>query len=166
MFYKALFLCAALGLAALTPAQTPATGEAYRAGDFKLVYQGAAADLCVASEDYKVAHIAAGDLAADIERVTGLKPRVKENADGLSPHDTLPTLDAFTRQEHFIDIFKIGATPFNWTAAVDAAWVHLSQSSGRVNEDVRLWADGKRTCCGPRPAARRMAPSGSRESTR
>ena len=86
---KVLFLCAALGLAALAPAQTPATGEAYRAGDFKLVYQGAAADLSVAQEDYKVAHIAAGDLAADIERVTGLKPKVKANADGLSPHAVL-----------------------------------------------------------------------------
>ena len=60
---KVLFLCAALGLAALAPAQTPATGEAYRAGDFKLVYQGAAADLSVAQEDYKVAHIAAGEWA-------------------------------------------------------------------------------------------------------
>ena len=89
MFEKALFLCAALGLAALAPAQTPVTGETYRAGDFKLVYQGAAADLCVAREDYKVAHIASGDLAADIERVTGLKPRVKENADGVSPHAVL-----------------------------------------------------------------------------
>ena len=89
MFEKTLFFCAALGLAALAPAQTPAIGETYRAGDFKLVYQGAAADLCVAQEDYKVAHIAAGDLAADIERVAGLKPRVKENANGLSPHAVL-----------------------------------------------------------------------------
>jgi hypothetical protein len=46
-----------------------------------------------------------------------------------------------TRRKHFIDIFKTGTTPFNWTAAADAAWVRLSQSSGRVNEDVRLWAD-------------------------
>jgi hypothetical protein len=80
---KLLLLCAALGLACLAPAQTPATG------DFRLVYQGAAADLCVASEDYKVAHIAAGDVAADIERVTGLKPKVKESADGLSAHAVL-----------------------------------------------------------------------------
>jgi hypothetical protein len=36
MFEKALLLCAALGLAALAPAQTPATGEMYRAGDFKV----------------------------------------------------------------------------------------------------------------------------------
>ena len=32
---------------------------------------------------------AALGLAADIERVTGLKPRVKENADGVSPHAVL-----------------------------------------------------------------------------
>jgi hypothetical protein len=55
--------------------------------------------------------------------------------------DTLPVFDPFTRQKHFIDIFKTGATPFNWSAAADAAWVHLSQSSGRADEDVRLWAD-------------------------
>jgi hypothetical protein len=77
-----LFLCAGLGLAGVAAGQTAAS-------DFKLVYQGAAADLFVAPEDYKVAHIAAGDLAADIERVTGLKPRVKENAAGLSPHAVL-----------------------------------------------------------------------------
>lgn len=58
-----------------------------------------------------------------------------------SPPDTLPTFDAFTRQKHFIDIFKTGTTPFNWSAAADAAWVRLTQSSGRVDEDVRLWAD-------------------------
>jgi hypothetical protein len=55
--------------------------------------------------------------------------------------DTLPVFDPFTRQKHFIDIFKTGTTPFNWSAAADAAWVRLSQSSGRVNDDVRFWAD-------------------------
>ena len=54
--------------------------------------------------------------------------------------DTLPVFDPFTRQKHFIDIFKTGTTPFNWSAAADSAWVRLSQSSGRVNDDVRFWA--------------------------
>jgi hypothetical protein len=54
---------------------------------------------------------------------------------------TLPVFDPFTRHKHFIDIFKTGTTPFNWSAAADAAWVRLSQSSGRVDDDVRFWAD-------------------------
>ena len=122
-----------MGLATLTPAQTPAVGATYCAGDVKLVHQGAAADLCVAREDYKVANIAAGDLAADIERVTGLKLRVKETADGLSPHAVLigtlghsATIDALVRGSDrrgtafgAYDLSReIGVSPWYWWADI------------------------------------------------
>jgi hypothetical protein len=55
--------------------------------------------------------------------------------------DLLPVFDAFTRRRHFIDIFKTGTTPFHWTASSKAPWVRLSASSGRVDEDLRLWVD-------------------------
>ncbi|HEX6625190.1 MAG TPA: hypothetical protein VF064_15870, partial [Pyrinomonadaceae bacterium] len=75
---------AALGLvgARTAVAQTSppwVTGE-YRGGDFKLVYGGRAADILVSPEDFKVVGIAAGDLAADVERVTGKRPVVRAPA--------------------------------------------------------------------------------------
>src|SRR5947199_10441307 len=46
----------------------------YRTGDFKLVAGTHAADIFVAPDDYKVAQIAANDLAEDVARVTGRRP--------------------------------------------------------------------------------------------
>jgi hypothetical protein len=31
--------------------------------------------------------------------------------------DLLPPFDSFTRRKHFVDLFKTGAMPFNWTAS-------------------------------------------------
>ncbi len=45
-------------------------------GDFPLVTKKQSAPLVIASEDFKVVSIAVQDLAQDIERVTGQKPRV------------------------------------------------------------------------------------------
>ncbi|HEV2861935.1 MAG TPA: glycosyl hydrolase 115 family protein, partial [Pyrinomonadaceae bacterium] len=61
-------------------------GEVYREGDFKLAHGGRAADVLVSPEDFKVARIAAEGLANDVERVTGLRPRLREDASGLSRH--------------------------------------------------------------------------------
>jgi hypothetical protein len=51
--------------------------EAGAASDFPLASRGAAAPIIFAEQDAKVVAIAAGDLAADIERVTGRKPVVR-----------------------------------------------------------------------------------------
>ena len=59
------------------------------AGYFPLVGEQAATDIFVANDDWKVAQIAARDLAADIERVTGRKPALKQTAEGLSGHVVL-----------------------------------------------------------------------------
>ncbi|HZB46893.1 MAG TPA: glycosyl hydrolase 115 family protein, partial [Pyrinomonadaceae bacterium] len=81
---------AALGLfgARTAAAQTSArwvTGE-YRSGDFKLVHGGRAADIIVTPEDFKVVSLAADDLAADVERVTGKRPVMRATAAGASAH--------------------------------------------------------------------------------
>ncbi|HEX8138057.1 MAG TPA: glycosyl hydrolase 115 family protein [Pyrinomonadaceae bacterium] len=60
--------------------------ESYSSGDFKLVYGGRAADILVAPADFKVVQIAAGNLAADVERVTGKRPALRREAQQLSAH--------------------------------------------------------------------------------
>jgi hypothetical protein len=54
------------------------------AGYFPLVDEKTVADIYVAESDWKVARIAAGDLAMDVERVTGRRPALKTAAAGLS----------------------------------------------------------------------------------
>ena len=68
---------------------------------FPLVAAEAVADLFVSGEDWKVARIATGDLALDIERVTGRLPAVKHTTDALSAQAVLigtlgrsPVIDA------------------------------------------------------------------------
>src|SRR4051812_46606031 len=51
-------------------------------GAFPLFTEGTAATLVVAPEDFKVVDLAAHDLAADIERVTGAKPSINAHAAG------------------------------------------------------------------------------------
>lgn len=47
---------------------------------------------------------------------------------------------AYTQDKRFIDIFNKGGNGFDWTASKSAAWILLSKSSGRVNDDERVWA--------------------------
>ena len=68
---------------ASSPAE-PWIRSEFRTGDFKLVQAGHAADIVVAEEDLKVVQLAAGDLAADIERVTTQKPALRHAATGLA----------------------------------------------------------------------------------
>ncbi|PYS85737.1 MAG: hypothetical protein DMF62_18015, partial [Acidobacteria bacterium] len=55
-------------------AQRLALKTQFSAGDFPLVQDGKAAPIIISSNDFKVAQIAASDLASDIEKVTGTKP--------------------------------------------------------------------------------------------
>lgn len=81
-----------LGLAVARPAVAQESswvkGE-YRRGDFKLVHGARAADILVSPEDFKVVSIAAGDLVADVERVTGRKPVLRVDASGASAHSVI-----------------------------------------------------------------------------
>ena len=51
----------------------------------------------------------------------------------------LPAFDAFNQQRRSIDVFKKGQTPFTFSAAASAPWIVLSQASGSVDKDQRLW---------------------------
>ncbi|MEI6177838.1 MAG: hypothetical protein WCS43_13175, partial [Verrucomicrobiota bacterium] len=85
-FLFSLLLAAEPGAA--LPARSYVSDQAV-AGSFPLVKAGVAADVFVSSDDWKVARIAANDLAADVERVTGRKPRLKESGEGLSAQAVL-----------------------------------------------------------------------------
>jgi Glycosyl hydrolase family 115/Gylcosyl hydrolase family 115 C-terminal domain len=76
----------------------------YRKGDFKLVYDGRAADIVISKDEFKVVRIAASDLTSDIERVTGRKPKLITETSQVSGHVVLagtlgnsPLLDSLVR---------------------------------------------------------------------
>ena len=56
------------------------------AGRFPLVGGEAVADIFVDADDWKVARIAARDLASDVERVTGRRPVLKHASGDLAKH--------------------------------------------------------------------------------
>lgn len=56
----------------------PTVAEDFRAGDFKLVFDKSAAAISTDGADFKVVQIAAQNLAADVERVSGIKPAISE----------------------------------------------------------------------------------------
>jgi hypothetical protein len=83
-----------LTLAAIACVPAPVLAADYisekpAAGYFPLVSDQSVADIFVADDDWKVARIAASDLALDIERVTGRKPAVKQATAGLSENAVL-----------------------------------------------------------------------------
>jgi hypothetical protein len=71
------FLICALSVAPMC-AQRIAVKDHFKSGDFPLVRNNKAAAIAVSPDDFKVVQIAAADLAADVERVTGKKPTVSD----------------------------------------------------------------------------------------
>lgn len=71
-------------LLATTALAAPWVGEQPGNGDFPLVRDGRTAAIVVSADDFKVVSIAANDLAADIERVTSLRPVVRPDTAGLA----------------------------------------------------------------------------------
>jgi hypothetical protein len=51
----------------------------------------------------------------------------------------LPDFDVFNKQAHFIDIFNKGKTPFEFSIEVSGAWIHVSELSGKIEKDKRIW---------------------------
>jgi len=52
---------------------------------------------------------------------------------------TLPKFDAFNQQRHYLDVFNQGKTPFDFSATASEPWIVLSETSGRIESDKRLW---------------------------
>jgi hypothetical protein len=77
-------LCAFLSLATHAKAQdTGWVSDTYHTGDFKLADRTHVADILVSAQDFKVVQIAAENLAADVQRVTGRKPVVHDDVTSL-----------------------------------------------------------------------------------
>ena len=80
-------------------------------GCFPLVHEQAAADIFVADDDWKVALIAAGNLAQDVERVTGCRPALKHAASGLSPQAVfIGTLGKSPVLDHLVEAGRLDVT--------------------------------------------------------
>lgn len=58
--------------------------------------------------------------------------------------DTGPSpvlFDVYTRERRFVDLFSTGSTPFSWSARTSAPWIRLSESSGTLEQEQRLWIE-------------------------
>jgi hypothetical protein len=51
----------------------------------------------------------------------------------------LPQFDSFNQQRHYIDVFNKGKTSFSFTATTSEPWIVLSEKSGSIEKDKRLW---------------------------
>lgn len=58
---------------------------------------------------------------------------------GDAEDPTLPPFDNFARQRRFMDIFNRGQNSFPFSVSTSAPWILVSQSSGVVQKDERLW---------------------------
>ena len=91
---------------------------------FPLVSDQAVANIFVGDDDWKVTWIAAGDLALDVERVTGRKPAVKQATAGLSENAVLvgtlgksPVIDRLVKEGR-LDVVDVQG---QWESFVIAA---------------------------------------------
>jgi hypothetical protein len=79
--------------------------DVYRRGDFKLAERTRVADIVVSADDFKVVQIAAENLAADVQRVTGKKPMLRSDSKALQGHVVFagtvgksPLIDSLVRE--------------------------------------------------------------------
>jgi hypothetical protein len=135
-------------------AAEPWVSETPRDGDFALVTNGRAAEIVVSADDFKVAGIAASDFAADVERVTGVKPvlrstaALEESANKAAPVVLIGTLgkhawiDALVAQGK-LDVSSLrGAWESFLIATVDAPRPGISRALVVAGSDRRGTAYG------------------------
>jgi hypothetical protein len=51
----------------------------------------------------------------------------------------LPGFDSFNGQRHYVEIFNKGKTPYSFTAKASDAWIVLSDATGSVEQEKRIW---------------------------
>lgn len=56
----------------------------------------------------------------------------------VSPAE-LPSFDAINQQRRYIEVFRRGDQPFAFTATPSGPWIRLSETSGNVDRDRRIW---------------------------
>ncbi|MEP6674429.1 MAG: glycosyl hydrolase 115 family protein [Ferruginibacter sp.] len=63
-----------------------------------------------------------------------------ESWPGSSTIATLPALDIFSNQKHYIDIFNKGKNPFQYNITANVPWLVFSEMKGRIDSsDRRIW---------------------------
>ena len=60
---------------------------------------------------------------------------------GESSPAVLPAFDSRNRQRRWIDVFKRGSQSFTFSAQADQPWVRLSESSGTIDQDRRIFVE-------------------------
>ena len=58
---------------------------------------------------------------------------------GATEEPRLPEFDSFVRPRRYLDIFNRGRTPFRFRAKASEPWIELSQSSGELDKEQRVW---------------------------
>lgn len=58
---------------------------------------------------------------------------------GASEEPVLPQFDTYVRQRRFFDVFNRGQAPFQFSVAPSEDWIVLSQSSGQIEKEQRVW---------------------------
>jgi hypothetical protein len=66
-----------------------------------------------------------------------------EGSESAWPKNTnalaLPAFDVFNQQRRYIDIFNGGAKPFEFSAKAGTPWILMSETSGKIEKDKRIW---------------------------
>ncbi len=52
----------------------------------------------------------------------------------------LPAFSVYNQDKRFIDLYNSGTGQIDWTSTVSAPWIKLSENSGRLDHETRLWA--------------------------
>ncbi|MBN1308520.1 MAG: glycosyl hydrolase 115 family protein [Chitinispirillaceae bacterium] len=111
------YLLTVLAVLYLGIASIPARGVSeyvtttYTTGDVRLVYDNAASDIYVAANEPPAVVRCVKDLAADIQRVTGKLPAIKNSSTGLSAHAIIVgTLDNSALIKSLVSDGKINVT--------------------------------------------------------
>jgi hypothetical protein len=65
-------------------------------------------------------------------------PKLDYSLEGTEK-DKLPVFSVFTREKRFIDLFNTGNGVLHWKANTTCDWINLSESSGDLTEEKRLW---------------------------
>jgi len=74
------------------------------------------------------------------EAYPGITPEGSEKVwPGEESDPFLPEFDIFNRQNHYIDVFNKGNTPFEFSVSSDVSWIIINKTKGTVNKDERLW---------------------------
>ena len=66
-------------------------------------------------------------------------PGARGGAAGGARENVLPEMDAFQRQDRYVEIYNRGATPFEFTIETASAWLRASTTKGTVDTEVRVW---------------------------